>query len=116
MSVSRFEIKTVDDSLLLYLIPTKEYETQVEVWIRKDRQPRVVGYTDDPEIKVDVTDYQYSLPITDATTENRFKIFLSSDRLKGVGTYFLSLLTSFHNSEYWSLNIFCWVGVWKMLS
>ena len=99
LSSSRFEIKSIDNNLLLYLIPKPEHGIQVKVWIRKDKQALVAGYTDDPEIKVDVADYQFTLPELKAKAKDRYKVFLNSDQLKGVGRYFLSVLISFRNSK-----------------
>ncbi|XP_076816222.1 uncharacterized protein LOC143462076 isoform X1 [Clavelina lepadiformis] len=88
VSKSRFEILSMDSACLVILEPDFN-NVNMTVWIRKSVEPVLVDFSDDPDVKVDITDFKFNLP--QEGQNDQYKIFLPSKKLKGVGIYFMAV-------------------------
>ena len=101
LSISRFEISSLHSNLLLYVVPPSPSTLLLTAWIRKDKAPDIIGYTEEPRLTEDVADYTFNLPNAGASNElEKYRIFIPNKELKGTGQYFFGVLANSGNSKY----------------
>jgi len=82
-------------ALLMNIIP-EQYGEQVKAWIRWKAKPVLKDYSSNPEVTSDVSDYVFELPQfkDEGISDDSYKIFINSESLLGIGTYYMSVEVS----------------------